>query len=502
MLSRYMFEKVRRLVNEGQNNSQIADKLGINRKTVRKYRESNGPPVSRSRKKRVHQDNFSDFKAQVQGLLKDECLEKEEGTKGYQKKTVRITVSDIFEVISTDGYQGSERTLSRRIKRLKDDWPKERFFEQSYTAGEQSQFDFKESIEIPFKMGLKKINLFFGTLPYSDRFFIKGFTFKKYEAFIDGIHSFFDDVGGQTENIRIDNLSPCVKKVLSGSKRLYTESFLKATDYYGFGVLPCAPGKGNEKGDVERDIRTHARKILSLIKIEGLCFDDIYDFNHWISEYVRDRQKQGSVEKFIHEQTKLTPLPAAEDDILCRIGSARVTSYGTVNVDKSTFSVPDTVIGHEVKTVVSAEEVKIYSLADGVKSLVAEHLRVPSGSHSICIKHIIKSLVRKPGGLTRWKHRDIFFEDINFRRLYQELEKRDADRSTKEFLRIVNLIQHASICEISVAVELALDSSATNLFEEVRSLILGQRYPNTHVYTLKQKTIEPNLQQYDLLIPS
>ncbi|MBF0298108.1 MAG: hypothetical protein HQK51_05270 [Oligoflexia bacterium] len=36
--------------------------------------------------------------------------------------------------------------------------------------------------------------------------------------------------------------------------------FIKATDYYDFKVLPCSPGKGNEKGDVERDIRTHAKK--------------------------------------------------------------------------------------------------------------------------------------------------------------------------------------------------------------------------------------------------
>ena len=41
---------------------------------------------------------------------------------------------------------------------------------------------------------------------------------------MDGVHSFFEVIGGLTENIRFDNLSPVVKKVLKGDARLYTVS--------------------------------------------------------------------------------------------------------------------------------------------------------------------------------------------------------------------------------------------------------------------------------------
>ena len=44
MITRYMFEKIRKLINEGKNNSEIARELKVNRKTVAKYRKSNTPP--------------------------------------------------------------------------------------------------------------------------------------------------------------------------------------------------------------------------------------------------------------------------------------------------------------------------------------------------------------------------------------------------------------------------------------------------------------------------
>jgi hypothetical protein len=37
-----------------------------------------------------------------------------------------------------------------------------------------------------------------------------------------------------TQGIRFDNLSPVVKKVLEGSKRIYTDAFSRAALYYGF----------------------------------------------------------------------------------------------------------------------------------------------------------------------------------------------------------------------------------------------------------------------------
>ena len=228
MVSSYMFEKIRSLKKQGFKIRQIANELKINRKTVSKYLKSNSPPVYSPRAGSTREDPLGPFIQRAKLLLK----ENEDWNS-----------IDLFEVLKDEGYGGSEKTVLRRMPLLKKPLDEERFFKQQYSPGEQSQFDFKEKVEFLFIDGPRIIHLFFVTLPFSSHFFIKGFPFKILECFQDGLHSFFEDIGGLTQNIRFDNLSPCVKKVLKGNERIYTEGFQKAYRYYGFGLLPCRHGK-------------------------------------------------------------------------------------------------------------------------------------------------------------------------------------------------------------------------------------------------------------------
>ncbi|MBK9039081.1 MAG: transposase [Bdellovibrionales bacterium] len=174
--------------------------------------------------------------------------------------------------------------------------PKERFFEQEYTPGEQAQFDFKESIELPFLSGPVIAHLHFGTLPFSNACVIKGFPHKTYECFMDGVHSFFEKIGGQTKNIRIDNLSPCVKRVKKDGGRDYTDAFNRAIKYYDFGVLPCSPGRGNEKGDVERDIQTWSRRFRNHVNVHGIRFRDFSHLNVELEAFGEQEQSEAGTE--------------------------------------------------------------------------------------------------------------------------------------------------------------------------------------------------------------
>ena len=292
MVSLYMFQEIRKLKAQGLSRAAIARQLGINPKTVAKYLRSNAPPHYTPRAPRLstREDPFKGFEEKVQGWL---------------TRTPGLTDMEVFELLVPEGYQGCERTINRRMKRLRDLKPKERFFDQEYSPGEQSQFDFKERVELPFIDGVRVAHLHFGTLPYSDTIHVRAYPFKNFECYMDGIHSFFEKIGGVTKNIRFDNLSPCVKKVLEGSNRLYTDDFKRAIAYYGFGCLPCAPAKGNEKGDVERDIRTFSSRIKNRISHEGLVFLDWNHLNQWLVQYLLEREKEESRVKLKAEQAVL-----------------------------------------------------------------------------------------------------------------------------------------------------------------------------------------------------
>jgi transposase len=199
-----MFEKIRTLSQEGKRISEIARLLKISRTTVRKHLRHNTAPQYKVRETGARQDSVAEFASEI---------------KNWLSSSPQLTDQEIFELLIGKGYSGSIRTLNRRLKAFRPLKTKERFFEQKYTAAEQAQFDFKEELKLQFKDGLKTGHLLVGTLPYSDRFYIKAFPFKNYQCFIEGVHAFFEFIGGLTVNVRIDNLSPCVSKVLKHGER-------------------------------------------------------------------------------------------------------------------------------------------------------------------------------------------------------------------------------------------------------------------------------------------
>lgn len=483
MVTVYMFEKVRALIAQDKSDRFIARQLGMNRKTVAKYRQTNAPPGYQPRQARTRANPLNGFEDRIGGLL---------------KVTATLTAVEIYGVLRDEGYTGSLRSVQRHYTSLRQSKPKERFFEQTYEPGEQSQFDFKEKVELPFVDGPRVVHLHFGTLPHSDFFHIKGFGFKNYEAFMDGIHSFFERAGGMTEKIRFDNLSPCVKRVLKGDNRIYTESFMKATSYYGFGLLPCAPGKGSDKGDVEREIKTQALRIKNLVSRTGRVFQDFEDLNEWLANFCKDNLPQRAKELWTEEVARLKTLPPRDDDVLCKTASMPVNAYGTVRIGKSTYSVPDEVIRQNVRVVVGPYDVKIYALT-AKEPLVAVHPRMPDNENSVLVAHTLRSLIRKPHAMVRWRHKEILFPSPIFRKYYAYLQNLLNYGAEREFLKTINLIHHVSLDEIASAIELVIEAVSTTPFHHVKDLLHG-RDPDQHVP--QQSPLCPVLSLYDELIPT
>ncbi len=483
-----MFQKVRELKAQGLKKAQIAKRLGIDRKTVSKYLSSNAPPKYSPRKQASRRDLFIPFEKRVRSLL---------------EITPELTAREAFEFILDEGYRGSERTVNRRVSGIRGEKPKERFFEQEYEPGEQAQFDFKESVLLPFIDGERLVQLHFGTLPYSDVCLVRGYPGLTYECFMDGIHNFFESVGGMPKNVRIDNLSPCVSKVLKGGDRLWTAAFSRAIAYYGFGVLPCTPGKGNEKGDVERDIRTFARRIRNYARNRGIVFKDWDHLNQWLAGYMASRRTEKSSERFKQEEKKLLPAPPRDEEVLCRVEMTSGSSHGTVRISKSTYSIPDKAIGIGCRVVSGPYDVRIFR-AGGARECVAVHPRLSDGHHSLLLEHVLPSLVRKPQAMVRWAHREILFPTDVFKKFYRRLKLVNPSGAEREYLRSINLVQYTPLSEISAGMELVLEIDTDEPFEALRELLLSERRPAAVIDIaehLQQSPIKPKLVDYDSFIP-
>src|SRR5690606_33016757 len=65
--------------------------------------------------------------------------------------------------------------------------------------------------------------------------------------------------------------------------------------------------------------------------------------------------------------------------------------------------------------------------------------RLRRGDHRIDYRHIIGSLVRKPGAFARYRYREELFPALTFRRAYDALVGSHGERADVEYVRILHL---------------------------------------------------------------
>jgi hypothetical protein len=144
-------------------------------------------------------------------------------------------------------------------------------------------------------------------------------------------------------------------------------------DYYGFKIVPCNVGKGNEKGIVENAVGYFKKNLLN-----GL---DISDFKimsplvqHWLDTIanVRNHGETGRrpVDMFTEERTSLQPLPVEPYDIGV-VKQVRASRQFRVTIDTNRYSVPAQLAGGALTVKMYPDRLCFYH----DNKLVARHVR-------------------------------------------------------------------------------------------------------------------------------
>ena len=82
--------------------------------------------------------------------------------------------------------------------------------------------------------------------------------------------------------------------------------------------------------------------------------------------------------------------------------------------------------------------------------------------YRINYRHVIDSLLRKPGGFRNYRHRDDLFPRAVFRRAWEALDRRLSPRKADlAYLRILKLAAQGLETDVADALELLLASSTT-----------------------------------------
>ena len=454
-------EQVRRLMEEMSRHGRIglgAMRSGMDRKTARRYVSSEKLPSemrSKKRRGRTRPDPFADDWAQIESML--------ESAPDLEAKT-------IFEHLCSsdpDRYRpGQLRTLQRRVRqwRARNGPEKEVFFAQEHRAGEAMQTDFTSCNGLGIMIGGERLAhlLCHSVLPYSNWESVTVCVSESMEALKRGVQTALFRLGRVPSHHQTDHSTAATHRDLGASGgRDFNREYVAFCEHFGMKPRTTAVGAKEQNGDVEVSHRVLKRRLEQRLLLRGSReFPSVEAYEAWLSEDCR-RANAGRNARASEEIAAMRPVPPNRFAEYTE-SEVRVTSQSTIRVKKNTYSVPSRLIGEKVRVRVHDRKIEVFH--GGLLQLGADRLR-GEASHRIDYRHVISSLVRKPGAFERYRYREDLFPDLVFRRAYDRLrDSLSAREADLNYLRVLHLSARNSEAAVkSALVEIAVEDGVPTI---------------------------------------
>jgi Mu transposase, C-terminal domain len=425
--------QVRRLMEEIQKQGGMglaAMRAGMDRKTARKYVRA-GQLASELRTPhtwRTRADPFAEDWPALAAML-EEAPELE-----------ARTLFDHLVGRKPEAYTGGQlRTLQRRVRQWRAQRGPERkiFFPQAHRPGEALQTDFTHATVLGVTIGGEPFahQLCHSVLPFSNWEWATVCHSESMAALRRGVQSTLFRLGRVPEFHQTDN-STAATHELSTGKRGFNEEYLAVMAHLGMKPRTIGIGEKEQNGDIEASHGVLKPRLEQQLLLRGSRdFESAEAYEQWLWEKIatanRPRQAKLAEELAVMRPLRVSRLPEYREE------SAVVTSWSTIRVRRNTYSVPSRLIGETVRVHVYEPRLVVYH--GQVRQLEVERLR-GAGGHRINYRHVIWSLVQKPGAFARYRYREDLFPSLSFRRAYDALTERgDAWKADIEYLRILHL---------------------------------------------------------------
>lgn len=471
---------------KGKTQEQAAARAGMSVRTARKYEQLDQLP-SQLKQPRTHTTRPNPFEADWPQVC--ELLERDPA---LQAKTIFDDLCAQFP----GRYRPTQiRTLQRHIARWRAQFgpAREVIFPQTHEPGLLAQSDFTNLDDLQITLaGVPFPHLLYHlVLTYSNLEAVQICFSESFEALAEGLEACLWQIGGSPQQHRTDNLSAAVVKIEQGVRQ-YTERYLALMTHYQMRPSTNRPGEAHENGDVEQAHFRFKQAMDQALRLRGSRdFADRAAYTRWLHDLVRLRNATRAT-RAAEERAKLQPLPNLPLDPVQDI-RLTVSRFSTIRVLRNLYSVPARLIGQSVLIRVRSETLDLY--VGATKLLSLPRLR-SYHQHRIDYRHIIDSLVQKPGAFAQYRYRDDLFPSLVFRQAYDVLAQKVPQRADQHYVRLLQLAAKRSESEVETALGLLLEAGTTPTVDAVRELVGAQ--PSVMVPALSSPTLD--LSPYDQLL--
>lgn len=441
---------------KGRTQEQAAAKANLkSRKTAAKY-DRLGLLPSQLKKPRVYRtrpDPFSEEWSQIEQMLSD---------------APELEAKALFEWLQEqkpDKYQNNQlRTFQRHVAR----W---RALNQSQIATLAQIHEPGEIMELDgtwlTKLGVTiqgqsfKHMLIHCVLPYSNWEWGRVVQSESLGAVRLGLQSTVLELGYVPRILQTDNSSAATRQLgmreeasEGNIRRTYTRDYLHLLEHYGLEPQTIHLGNPNENADVESSNGALKRALKQELLLRGSRdFEDIDAYETFLFEVMRKRNK-GRQERLAEEIVVMRSLQATPLANSVR-RKVRVSSGSLIRVLKKSYSVPTSLIGKEVTVVIHEWSLDVYYAGQPVDTLPR---LIGQTSHHVNYRHLIDTLLRKPGGFRRYRFREDLFPQTIFRRAWEQLEQwYPPRRADIIYLRVLRLAARTLESDVAAALELLVN---------------------------------------------
>jgi len=453
--------QVRKLMEEHTRTGKVEIaglRAGMDRKTARKYLEIQKLPseIVGERAYRTRQDPFHEVWPSIKALMAE--------VPGLEAKTV---FEDLCDRWPGRFQPGQLRTLQRKVKcwRAEEGPEKMIFFSQLHRPGEAAQTDFTNANELNITIAGEPFPhlLCHFALPYSNWQCATVCKSESIMAIKRGVQTAIFRLGRVPRFHQTDNSTAATHKLSKTDRnkilkekgqrvptRGFNQEYLDFMDHLGMIPRTTAVGEKEQNGDVESANGAFKRRLEQCLLLRGSRdFVDVVEYQTFVNQ-VTTKLNAARCKRVSEELDHMRIVKSArlveftEHDIL-------VSSWSTIRVKRNAYSVPSRLIGERVR--VRLYEDRLEVRYGGKLQLRCERALGRDGHH-INYRHLIWSLIRKPGAFERYRWREALFPTLVFRRAYDSLcASLESNKATREYLRILKL----SAETMETTVEAALD---------------------------------------------
>jgi transposase InsO family protein len=446
------------------NEGMAAAKAGVCRQTAAKYRRLGKLPseLKSRREWRTRPDPFAAVWPDIEARLRE--------APGLWARTL---FEELQEHYPGQFPPGQLRTLHRRVQRWRalhgDDPAAEVFFPQQPRPGEAAQTDFTHTGELgmtlqgePYAPLLCPV-----VLPYSNWQWACRCRSESLLALKRAIQEALFRLGRVPEWHQTDNSTGATHRVRTG-QREFNREYRELMAHLGMKPRTLAVGQKAQNGTVEAQNGAFNRFLKQALLGRGSSdFVSEAAFDAWVEGrlHQENHRRQARVQAELAVMQPLTVDRFPEFKQL----TVRVSQNSTINVLGNLYSVPPRLVQQLLRVQVDENHVAVFYGATWIQEMP----RLTGRSHhAIDYRHVIWSLVQKPGAFARYRYREALFPTLLFRRAYAALQAaHPGTAGDAAYLRRLPLAASTQEAEVQAALELVLEAEQVPEPDRVRELV-------------------------------